>query len=64
MGKGNDVDFRPFTFHHLQHKFAIEYMRRGGNIYDLQKVMGHSTVKQTRGVFEIPHPEGARPTRE
>lgn len=56
----NDIDFRPFTFHHLRHKFAIEYMRKGGNIYDLQKLMGHSTVKQTEEYLKYLTPEQQR----
>ena len=36
--RNNGVEFRPFAFHHLRHKYAIEYMRSGGYIYDLQKL--------------------------
>jgi integrase/recombinase XerD len=39
-------EFR-FRFHDLRHKFAVDYLRRGGNIYDLQKILGHSSVKTT-----------------
>jgi integrase len=38
---------RRATFHCLRHTFASEFMRRGGNIYELQKVLGHSSVTQT-----------------
>jgi integrase/recombinase XerD len=56
----NGVDFRPFTFHHLRHKHAIVYMREGGNIYDLQKRLGHSTVKQTEEYLKFLTPEQQR----
>lgn len=36
-----------FRFHDLRHKFAVDYLRRGGNIYDLQRIMGHSSIKTT-----------------
>jgi integrase/recombinase XerD len=58
--KENGVEFRPFAFHHLRHKFAIEFMRKGGNIYDLQKLMGHSTVKQTEEYLKYLTPEQQR----
>jgi integrase/recombinase XerD len=55
--KKNGVEFRPFAFHHLRHKYAIEYMRAGGYIYDLQKLMGHATVKQTEEYLKYLTPE-------
>jgi integrase/recombinase XerD len=45
--KENGVDFRSFTFHHLRHKHAILWLRGGGNIYELQQRLGHSSIKQT-----------------
>ena len=38
---------RPIRFHDLRHTFASHFMMRGGNLYDLQKLMGHSEVKTT-----------------
>jgi integrase/recombinase XerD len=43
----NSVEFRQFTFHHLRHKHAIVWLRNGGNIYELQQRLGHSSIKQT-----------------
>lgn len=37
----------PFRFHDLRHWFAVTYLQRGGNIYDLQRIMGHGSVKTT-----------------
>ena len=34
-------------FHDLRHTFASHFMMKGGNIYDLQKILGHSTIKMT-----------------
>ena len=58
--KQHAVEFRPFAFHHLRHKFAIEFMRKGGNIYDLQKFLGHATVKQTEAYLTYLTPEQQR----
>ena len=37
----------PFTFHHLRHRYAVDYLKGGGSIYDLQQQLGHSSVKTT-----------------
>jgi site-specific recombinase XerD len=34
-------------FHALRHTFASHFMMRGGNIYDLQKILGHSKLEMT-----------------
>lgn len=39
--------FKPFNLHHLRHEYAIRYLEDGGSIYDLQKELGHSSVKTT-----------------
>lgn len=35
-------------FHDLRHTFASHFMMNGGNIYDLQKILGHSTMEMTQ----------------
>ena len=39
--------FVRFRFHDLRHLFAVRYLRSGGDIYDLQQIMGHSSIKVT-----------------
>lgn len=41
--------FRPFRFHDLRHLYAVLYLKEGGNIYDLQHRLGHTSVKTTEG---------------
>jgi len=33
--------------HDLRHTYASQYMMSGGNIFDLQKILGHSDLKMT-----------------
>jgi integrase/recombinase XerD len=41
-------EFHGFRFHDLRHLFAVEYLRaRRGSLYDLQMVLGHSSVTTT-----------------
>lgn len=36
-----------FRVHDLRHKFAIEHLRDGGDIYELSRTLGHTSVKTT-----------------
>ncbi|MCZ6696139.1 MAG: site-specific integrase, partial [Acidobacteria bacterium] len=42
-GLGEDV-----TFHTLRHTFASWFMMNGGDLYRLQRYMGHSTITLTQ----------------
>ena len=39
--------FRRFRAHDLRHKFAVDYLRAGGDIYRLGRILGHASVKTT-----------------
>lgn len=40
-------DFRPMTFHHLRHRHAVDWLKSGRSIYDLQHRLGHTSIKTT-----------------
>lgn len=54
------VEFVGFRFHDLRHLFAVEYLRDGrGGLYDLQRELGHDSIKTTEGYLAFLTPEQA-----
>lgn len=49
--------FRRFRLHDLRHIYAIEYLRDGGNLYALQKQLGHGSIRQTEYYLQFLTPE-------
>lgn len=52
-------EFRPFTFHHLRHFYAVWYLKNGGNIYALQQHLNHKSITTTEGYLNFLTPEEA-----
>jgi integrase/recombinase XerD len=44
-----DPSFKPFRVHDLRHRFAIRWLRAGGDIYHLSLHLGHSSIRTTEG---------------
>lgn len=53
-------DFRLFRFHDLRHLFAVNWLKAGRSIYDLQQHLGHTSVKTTEIYLEYLTPEEKR----
>ncbi len=49
----------PFRLHDLRHIYAIDYLANGGNLYALQRQLGHSTIKQTEDYLRHLTPDEA-----
>lgn len=59
--RGHDEpDFRSFRFHDLRHRYAVDYLKDGGSIYDLQQELGHTSVQTTEIYLRFLTPEEVR----
>jgi integrase/recombinase XerD len=57
--QAEDREFRPFTFHHLRHYYAVWFLKNGGNIYALQQHLNHKSITTTEGYLDFLTPEEA-----
>jgi integrase/recombinase XerD len=55
--RANGVEFRPFRFHHLRHRHAVDWLKSGRDIYALQGRLGHTSVKTTEEYLVYLTPE-------
>ena len=49
-----------FRFHDLRHTFASWYMMKGGDLYELAKILGHSNIKMTERYAKLARQHIAR----
>lgn len=52
-----DIGFRTFRFHDLRHLHAVEYVRHGNSIFDLQGRLGHASITMTERYREFFTPQ-------
>jgi integrase/recombinase XerD len=57
--QAEEREFRPFTFHHLRHYYAVWFLKNGGNIYALQQHLNHKSITTTEGYLDFLTPEEA-----
>lgn len=55
-----ETDFRKFRFHDLRHRHAVDWLKAGGSIYDLQQRLGHASIKTTEIYLKFLTAEEAR----
>ena len=58
--KHDEPDFRPFRFHDLRHRHAVDWLKAGRSVYDLQQRLGHASIKTTEIYLAFLTPEEAR----
>jgi integrase len=49
-----------FRRHDLRHRFAVDYLKDGGSIYDLQQILGHKTIRTTEIYLDYLTPDEQR----
>lgn len=52
-----------FTFHRLRHTFASRFVRAGGNLRVLQRILGHASIKTTERYVRLFDSDVAREMR-
>lgn len=56
--------FRIFRFHDLRHRHAVDWLKAGRSIYDLQQRLGHASLKTTELYLNFLTPEEARTAKQ
>lgn len=62
--QSDEAVFRPFRFHDLRHRFAVDWLKEAKSIYDLQHHLGHTSVKTTEMYVKYLTPEEERRVKQ
>lgn len=62
--EGKVKDFRPFRFHDLRHRHAVDWLKAGRSIYDLQQRLGHASLKTTEIYLKFLTPDEERAAKQ
>jgi integrase/recombinase XerD len=61
---GKRAGVKAVTLHRFRHTFAIEFLRNGGSIYALQRLLGHSTLETVKTYLSLAQADIERAHRD
>ena len=47
------INIEKCTPHTLRHSFSVQFLRNGGDVFSLQKILGHASLDMTRHYAEL-----------